>query len=535
MIGSRKVVPVAFIAFFSLFAFATIFVFMPFNFNPDSAFYLILAREQLRSGLLFPPGMCYSTELFVVTPGLFMIPLFAVLDNWMLIRSLGICATWIILLYSVVKVFVMRSDEHWLPAVLSVALLCTPFFGSELVDKLFLQGAYLTYCITIAVFLGLAHYICVNEAKLNGKEGTSLNNKKLMLLFGGIALVLVVPNLGGIRNILQASIPFILSFFVLHLLNGGTLDTYLANRFNRMLVVLWIVGTLVALGLYRMLSNMYWASSEQMTMTLGDARAMVEGIGSYITDYLLLYGQGLVTPLISAGGILKSLNCGYAVLSIFVFPIYGLLHLNKFENTFYRYLIVFAWISNLLLMYVSVATGAASLEPRYIIPAYFLNVLVDAACLEEILARRTALELRVVVSFVMVFALLSTGFFWRRTLPRMKDDHTHQDIVEFLESRELDFGYASFFNSYVNTCFSNGDVEILSFAYHADESSKDPTNVWRWLTNEKWYDPTYHPGRCFILLRGDERVDNKWYSLAKETLTFEDYTILVFDKNINYY
>ena len=47
---------------------------MRYNFEADSAFYVTLAQEQIRTGSLFPEGMHYSTGLFVLTPNLLVIP-----------------------------------------------------------------------------------------------------------------------------------------------------------------------------------------------------------------------------------------------------------------------------------------------------------------------------------------------------------------------------------------------------------------------------------------------------------------------------
>ena len=55
-----------------------IFLFTKAFFHSDSAFYVQLALEQMRSGKLFPPGMCYSTVLFVRSPNLILVPILAV-------------------------------------------------------------------------------------------------------------------------------------------------------------------------------------------------------------------------------------------------------------------------------------------------------------------------------------------------------------------------------------------------------------------------------------------------------------------------
>ena len=58
-----------------------IFMFTKAFFHSDSAFYVQLAVEQMKSGKLFPEGMCYSTVLFVRSPNLILIPILKILQH----------------------------------------------------------------------------------------------------------------------------------------------------------------------------------------------------------------------------------------------------------------------------------------------------------------------------------------------------------------------------------------------------------------------------------------------------------------------
>ena len=60
---------------------------MRYNFQADSAFYVTLAQEQLRTHSLFPEGTYYSSGLFVLTPNLLIIPFLLITDNLVLARQ----------------------------------------------------------------------------------------------------------------------------------------------------------------------------------------------------------------------------------------------------------------------------------------------------------------------------------------------------------------------------------------------------------------------------------------------------------------
>ena len=79
-----------------------IFLFTKAFFHSDSAFYVQLALEQIKSGKLFPPGMCYSTVLFVRSPNLLLVPILKVVKDWMMAREIMVVVMWIIMMLQLV-------------------------------------------------------------------------------------------------------------------------------------------------------------------------------------------------------------------------------------------------------------------------------------------------------------------------------------------------------------------------------------------------------------------------------------------------
>lgn len=56
-----------------------------------------------------------------------------------------------------------------------------------------------------------------------------------------------------------------------------------------------------------------------------------------------------------------------------------------------------------------------------------------------------------------------------------------------------------------------------------------------WLTSRDWYDIETHKGRCFVLVAPGEEIPEQYYLVASECKEFQDYKILIYDKNINLY
>ena len=103
-----------------------IFLFTKAFFHSDSAFYVQLALEQIKSGKIFPPGMCYSTVLFVRSPNLLLIPILKIVKDWMLAREIMVVVMWIILILATMYCFMPKKDKNLAAAVIACMLLMNP-------------------------------------------------------------------------------------------------------------------------------------------------------------------------------------------------------------------------------------------------------------------------------------------------------------------------------------------------------------------------------------------------------------------------
>ena len=113
-----------------------IFLFTKAFFHSDSAYFVQLAVEQMKSGKLFPPGMCYSTALFVRTPNLLLIPLLAVIKDWMLAREIMVIEMWVILIASVFCLFLTKRDRNPVAAVIACMLLMNPYQTLDVANEI---------------------------------------------------------------------------------------------------------------------------------------------------------------------------------------------------------------------------------------------------------------------------------------------------------------------------------------------------------------------------------------------------------------
>ena len=232
-----------------------IFLFTKAFFHSDSAFYVQLALEQMRSGKLFPPGMCYSTVLFVRSPNLLLIPILKVIKDWMMAREIMVVVMWIILILATMYCFMPKKDRNLTAAVIACMLLMNPYqtadVANETTDMLFFQGAYLTIFFDIVMTLGIMHRIILLDER----------DKKEYKVFLEIllAIVLFFPLLGSIRMDMILTLPLAASILIFYFLEyDQKLSRVLKSKRCMITVILIMVVVVVGFVCCRRLSVMYW-------------------------------------------------------------------------------------------------------------------------------------------------------------------------------------------------------------------------------------------------------------------------------------
>ena len=535
-----------------------IFLFTKAFFHSDSAFYVQLALEQMRSGKLFPPGMCYSTVLFVRSPNLLLIPILAIVKDWMLAREIMVVVMWIILILATMYCFMPKKDRNLAAAVIACMLLMNPYqtadVANETTDMLFFQGAYVTIFFDIVMALGIMHRIIL----LDEKDSTRYKAFLEILL----AVVLFFPLLGSIRQDMILTLPLAASILIFYFLEyDQKLSKVLKSRRCMVTVILILVVVAAAFICYRRLSVMYWNDSKGSYLKMDKYSGLWYSIGQFVNNMTMVFGNVEGAVFLSFPGLSKFVNYFVALILVYVIPTVALVRYNKHGNRFTRFLIIYSWVSNLLVAGVFIACNQWA--PRYLLSIYLDDVLLFAVLLSEYMKKRERLTAVCAGLLIVMYCAFCHVYFWGHYKDKIGVDPS-EELVSFLDENDLHYGYASFWNASVNSVLSSGKVIVLPTRDYEAENGKrkayNPSDYRSWLVNERWYDPAAHPGKCFVLLKNfaedDEKSRAKWiedhgedpenpwvdptppediceefYTLNPQKLKCGDYTILVFEDN----
>ena len=535
-----------------------IFLFTKAFFHSDSAFYVQLALEQMKSGKIFPPGMCYSTVLFVRSPNLLLIPILKIVKDWMLAREIMVVVMWIILILATMYCFMPKKDRNLAAAVIACMLLMNPYqtadVANETTDMLFFQGAYVTIFFDIVMALGIMHRIILLDEKDNARYKAFLE----ILL----AVVLFFPLLGSIRQDMILTLPLAASILIFYFLEyDQKLSKVLKSRRCMFTVVLIMVVVVAAFVCYRRLSVMYWDDSKGSYLKMDKYSGLWYSIGQFVNNMTMIFGNVEGAVFLSFPGLSKFVNYFVALILVYVIPTVALVRYNKHGNRFTRFLIIYSWVSNLLVAGVFIACNQWA--PRYLLSIYLDDILLFAVLLSEYMKKRERMTAVCAGLLIVMYCAFCHVYFWGHYKDKIGVDPS-EELVSFLDEHDLHYGYGSFWNASVNSVLSNGKVIVLPTRDNEAEGGKrkayNPSDYRRWLLNERWYDPAAHPGKCFVLLKnfaeGDEKSREQWikdhgddpenpwidstppediceefYALNPQKLECGDYTILVFEDN----
>lgn len=535
-----------------------IFMFTKAFFHSDSAFYVQLAVEQMKSGKLFPDGMCYSTVLFVRSPNLILIPILAVIKDWMLAREIMVIVMWVMLILAVMYCFLPAKNRNMAAAVIACMLLMNPYqtadVANETTDMLFFQGAYITIFFDIVLALGIMHRIIL----LDKKDKTAYKAALMALL----AVVLFLPLLGSVRQDMILTLPLAAAILIFYFLeNDQRVSRVLKCRRCLASVALILVVVVAGFVCYHRLAMMYWRDSKGMYLTMDKYSGLWYSIGQFVNNITMIYGNVEGAVFLSFPGLSKFVNYFVALVVIFIIPTVALIRYNKHKNAFTRFLILYTWVSNLVVIGVFVACNQWA--PRYLLSVYLDDILLFAVVFSEYMKKRERLTAVLAGLVIVMYCAFCHVYFWGHYKDKIGTDPS-RELISFLQENDLHYGYASFWNASVNTVLSNGDVQILPlWDYDAEDGVRPPYNPsdYRyWLNNRNWYDPASHPGKSFVLLKNNSLTDDesrqKWiekygedpenpwidntppedireelYSLNPQKLQCGDYTILVFEDN----
>jgi hypothetical protein len=509
-------------------AFNIIFL-MRYNFEADSAFYVTLAQEQIRTKSLFPEGMYYSTGLFVLTPNLLVIPFLSVTDNLVLARQLAILTLWVLIYLLIYKLFVIKRNKNITGFIIASSLFSLLYINASIVSMHFYQGAYVSYLFFQLLFLCIINNIITEDAY----------NKRYYFY---ITVVYILANLGEIRNLLVWGIPAFLSYILyvfLKIRNDCNIISEHLNNEKHFALILFrsiIVCFLISIVLSKQFNTLGTTGG----LSLLPAQDFGKSLLAILVGILNQFGNAYVAKLFSVAGVCRVANVAVAIVVNLIIPIIAVQQYKSFRFESEKFLTLFFMISSSVYLFVVFLTGVSITTDRYLIPVYNNNILLTAVVVSHVLHKYLKTKSFVIVTGILVYVFMTNLVFLgsqKNSLLSHSYGHFAEGIAgvhEFLESKGLVYGYATFENAEEYSVLSNNRVRIRSVFFMDGEIYS-----YNWLTAKYFYDDSYYKGQTFLMITDKQLGEHFPNGLQKIDLgepvsvyKFKKFKIFVYDYNI---
>lgn len=267
------------------------------------------------------------------------------------------------------------------------------------------------------------------------------------------------------------------------------------------------------------------------TASFAGAEKLSENLGKLITNIIDFYSAAGQGELVSFSGILSCIYLIVMFICTIVSPIWMILRYRKNKSRFWRFYTIYAFLSNFFLLYTMVFTTATNIQ--YYELAFWHNIVFTSVFLTDIIKKKDKYYEGFIYTVTAIVFLLGHLNYITGTVWPIHNEYAAEQkegsLVEFLKENNLDYGFSTFWNSYKYMVLSNGEIKLISYII-------TPTCPYYWMTSRSYYDVDEHPGKCFILVGADdEAIDEKYYLTASEIKEFQDYKILIYEKNIFLY
>ncbi len=478
--------------------------------HSDLAAKVLFAHEQHAKHQYFPDGFCYSTGVFILGIENLIYFFMIFMEDWVLCRQAAQFVQTLLLFGSVYCFFttIFGKKKGSIGFAAGVILLVLPL--SEVVyDLYYYQAAYTKNVICLLLLFTVA-----------GKIMTEQSRRKEQIWLWMFVLLTVCNNL-GIRNIILIEAPWILTVLLM------SFDVK-SRRFQiepkEKTIISWsCIATAAGLIFYK-LAELYTGWENQFeAVAFVKLETMVAQIAGLITAAFEIYGAGEQTALFSLTGIALPFRFLYMLVSVVIVPIAWLICWKRVHNQIWKWFIGYCWLSNLFLAYFFFATSTG-LSPMHMLSAYINNTIVLAGTVIYIWDHYFWKKTICMICAACIL-LFHSVYITQCSETVAEKEALDQELIQYLEENDLDFGYAGFWNASKYMLLTSGKITILSY-------TGEPNTPWYWLTSREWYDPGYHKGKTFLLLEENEQVADRYYQNAERVEQVGDYMVLVFGQNL---
>jgi len=498
-------------------------------FNSDTAVQNVLAREQLLTGQFFPSGWIYNQDLWVTFVNVPMVLLSFLIDNQLLLRSTAVFLQTIILF---VIFYILGKKVFGLKCFLIYTSVGFSAVSLLYLEWMFAQAVYGHSLIIVLLFFMFSSY-SVNES-------FELNYRFYIPLF----ILTAITFIGGTRYLGILLLPAVGAFvFVYYIDNIKESFPVVFKHFKRFILwcVLLIIPVVIGYSIhhYVISSRLFLSDFTNPVLRSGvDVDLYRNSFDIFIQGLFMHFGVDRQQILFSINGVVNAISYFAAIAFSMVFPILLTIKFKE-ENLHIKRLIVFTWLSLAISAFLWFFTNGLAVNYnsfRYFIVTIVLHLILSVYYIYKYLITKGTFLVRFLGIMILV-VFLSTLLFRGASFIRNDTSEATLGVSNELKSslleRNLNMGYATFWNANRNSAMFNFDIEVA--AVYPDFRS--PYYI---LTSTRFFETDYYVGSTFLLLTEQEYhlfqnddILQEVYGAPEEIYGLNGMMVVVYDYNIS--
>ncbi|MBE5880958.1 MAG: hypothetical protein E7289_01415 [Lachnospiraceae bacterium] len=473
------------IAFASLFgitvlALAAFCLFCPDNLmHSDTTAEVILSKLLAEEGSLLSQNWFYSTEIRIVYSHLIMIPLFWLFSDYTVVKVISIFIFYILLVYAYYMFGKRFSiDKKW--HFLCLALLFAPL-SNEYLDMMFV-GCFYTSQV-ICTYLVLSFVIKEKKAP-----------KLFWIRAGVLCLAALILGMSGLRYLASLYLPMLLAYLFIAVSEPGQQkkENIRPILFSLLMTAFAGVGFLIN-KFYLAVHYSFDTTSEVAFVPIADVPERFLRSIRLMLEFFGYREIKVVSPL----GLVNPVKCLFflAFVGMIVYLWKKRMEILSHAERFLLYFFVFLFLIN---WYMLIFTNVL-MQYRYWLPVYVIGVLLIGIFMQK---WKPAVGLqKVLVAVFLAGVVLASlyGELWQDV--KYNDCAKRYGYMEFLESQDYEFGYATFWNASVTEYLSDGNIKVGNLGGENGKAAP-----YEWLSPKEYYRAGFHEGKTFLLLARTEEA-----------------------------
>lgn len=393
------------------------------------------------------------------------------------------------------------------------------FFGHIIYYSL----GVLFYAVTLIIIAGIIKAPKDKPDKVKTGKGE-------VILYAVLGIFMFLTATDGLLSIVQCMLPLFGAVVMIWCFN--TDKKMISDKKLYMLAAVMLVSSgigFIAGG--KMHGDMVAGYAEAYSAFDG-AADWTDNLMKLIPQWYQLLGVTAASGLkfMSAEGLYNLILIAYATF-IFVIPVIMLVRIRKIDNIMVKILVISHWIMTAVIM-AGYVFGRLSGGNWRLSPLLCSAILICAAYVKMCISDRKTVRFGYLAMAVVVFINLLISAKVMSIDAEAYKENIYYQLADELESRGLEYGYATFWNANVITLISDSKVTVRSI----DISSDSKISKGYYQSESYWFDDQPGVQKYFMLLTKREFTDvaqNDSESIGgyDDYFSFDNYYILIYDDN----